>query len=150
MIVLAELTAKQRMFVAEYLVDLNATQACIRAGYSSKTADRIGPELLGKAWVAEAIQEAMIKREKRTLVTADYVLTSLKSVADRCMQAEAILDREGKPTGEYKFDSSGANRSLELLGKNLKLFTDKTEVAGANGGPMELCISVDYGDSEEE
>lgn len=53
-----KLTPKQAMFVKEYLIDLNATQAAIRAGYSARTADRIGPELLGKTSIAEAIQKA--------------------------------------------------------------------------------------------
>jgi phage terminase small subunit len=69
-----KLQPKQRLFVKEYLIDLNATQAAIRAGYSKKTADRIGPELLGKTCIQEAIQKAMKKREERTEITADMVL----------------------------------------------------------------------------
>ena len=57
----AKLTEKQKRFVQEYLVDLNATAAAKRAGYSEKTADRIGPELLGKTCVSAAIQEAIKK-----------------------------------------------------------------------------------------
>ncbi len=68
------LTPKQKRFVAEYLVDLNATAAARRAGYSAKTADRIGPELLGKTCVSEAIQQAIREREKRTEITQDMVL----------------------------------------------------------------------------
>lgn len=68
------LTDKQRRFVDEYLVDLNATQAAIRAGYSEKTASRIGPELLGKTCVSEAIQDGIKARSERTQITADMVL----------------------------------------------------------------------------
>jgi len=68
------LTDKQRRFVDEYLVDLNATQAAIRAGYSERNADKIGPELLGKTRVAEAIQAAQVARADRTQITADKVL----------------------------------------------------------------------------
>lgn len=71
------LTAKQTCFVAEYLVDLNATQAAIRAGYSARNADKIGSQLLGKTRVAEAIQEAMQARNKRTEIDADWVLKRL-------------------------------------------------------------------------
>lgn len=69
-----KLTDKQAKFVEEYLLDLNATQAAIRAGYSAKTADRIGPELLGKTCVADAIRVAQAARSKRTEITADMVL----------------------------------------------------------------------------
>jgi phage terminase small subunit len=122
------LTAKQKMFVKEYLVDLNSTQAAIRAGYSAKTADRIGPELLGKTCVSQAIQEAKQERSDRLDLTADWVLQRFKDISDRCMQAEPVLDREGNETGEYKFDASGANRSTELIGKHLGMFVDKSEV----------------------
>ena len=77
-----KLTAKQQAFVDEYLKDLNATQACIRAGYSAKTADRIGPELLGKTWVAAAIQLGMEKRQKRTGITQDMVLNRWWDIAN--------------------------------------------------------------------
>jgi phage terminase small subunit len=73
----ASLTPKQARFVAEYLVDLNATQAAIRAGYSARNADKIGPELLGKTRVAAAVEEALQARSARTTVTADRVVSEL-------------------------------------------------------------------------
>lgn len=60
------LTPKQQLFVEEYLIDLNATQAAIRAGYSPNNADKIGSELLGKTRVSEAIKIAMAERSRRT------------------------------------------------------------------------------------
>lgn len=78
---MAKLTEKQKRFVQEYLVDLNATAAAKRAGYSAKTADRIGPELLGKTCVSEAIQKAMEKRAARTEITQDRVLQELAAIA---------------------------------------------------------------------
>lgn len=71
------LTAKQERFVAEYLIDLNATQAAIRAGYSEKTADQQGSRLLANVKVAAAIAEAKAKREKRTGITQDRVVAEL-------------------------------------------------------------------------
>lgn len=68
------LTDKQQRFVEEYIIDLNATQAAIRAGYSEKTAYSIGEENLKKPEIAKAIQKAMDKRSKRTEITADMVL----------------------------------------------------------------------------
>ncbi|WP_010094391.1 terminase small subunit [Ornithinibacillus scapharcae] len=75
-----KLTEKQKRFVEEYLIDLNATQAAIRAGYSKKNADKIGPELLGKTRVTEAIEIAKKKRSKRTEITQDRVLNELAKV----------------------------------------------------------------------
>lgn len=75
------LTEKQARFVAEYLVDLNATEAAKRAGYSEKTAYSIGFENLRKPEIQEAIQTAMAQREKRTAITQDRVLQELARVA---------------------------------------------------------------------
>lgn len=74
------LTDKQRRFVGEYLVDLNATQAAIRAGYSQKTAASIGEENLRKPDIANAVQEAQAVRAKRTEITQDMVLRELAKI----------------------------------------------------------------------
>ena len=71
------LTPKQEAFVAEYLVDLNATQAAIRAGYSAKTAGAIGDKLLKKAEIQDRLSEAMDARSQRVEVTADRILREL-------------------------------------------------------------------------
>jgi phage terminase small subunit len=92
---MAELTPKQRLFVAEYLKDLNATQAAIRAGYSAANADKIGSELLGKTRVREEIETAKQKREERTQIDADWVLKRLAA------EAEAdIADLYDEETGD--------------------------------------------------
>lgn len=106
------LTLKQERFVQEYLVDLNATQAAIRAGYSAKTADRIGPELLGKTCVSEAIQKAIKRREKRTEVTQDYVIEKLREIAEK--------DASDGPESDLKYSSK--IKALELLGKHVGAF----------------------------
>ena len=134
------LTAKQERFAAEYLVDLNATQAAIRAGYSKKTAYSIGDENLRKPEIASAIQAEMDKRSERTDITADYVLQSIVSTMERCKQAEAVFNRRGEhvevetPDGgmalAYTFNAMGVLKGAELLGKHLKLFTDKVEHSG--------------------
>ena len=130
---MAELTDKQRKFVSEYLVDLNATQAAIRAGYSERNASKIGPELLGKTGVRAAIEAAQSQREKRTLVTVDYVVSSLREVAERCLQRAPVTNAKGKQVQDeqgrdvWKFDSAGANRALELLGKHVNAFGERKE-----------------------
>lgn len=123
----AKLTPKQALFCKEYLVDLNATQAAVRAGYSKKTAKEIGFENLTKPHLVELIQELMNKRSKKVEIDGDWVLSKLKQVAERCMQEEPVI-AQGEPTGEFKFDSSGANKALELIGKHHKLFTEKIDV----------------------
>lgn len=134
-----QLTPKQRAFVEQYLLDLNATQAAIRAGYSADTAGSIGGENLQKPEIQAAIQAALDERSERTKIDSDYVLQGLKEIAQRCMQRAPVMVRRGKHLVHlvdedgnhvWKFDSSGANRALELLGKNLKLFTDKLEHSG--------------------
>jgi len=132
----AKLTAKQKAFCEEYLVDLNATQAAIRAGYSKHTAKDIACQNLAKLNIAEYITELQAKRSAKTELNAQWVLERLQRVHDRCMQEEAVTDAEGA-TGEYKFEHSGANRSLELIGKHLAMFTEKKELSGPGGGPIE-------------
>lgn len=72
------MTPKQERFVDEYLIDLNATQAAIRAGYSVRTADRIGPELLGKTCVKEAIELRKAGLSLKAEISAEEVIKELK------------------------------------------------------------------------
>ncbi|EKC7897246.1 terminase small subunit [Pseudomonas aeruginosa] len=87
------LTKKQRLFVDEYLIDLNATQAAIRAGYSPRRATEIGYQLLQRPEVAQAIQAAMAERSKRTEVEADYVIRRLREIDE--MDVLDILEDDG-------------------------------------------------------
>ncbi|MBX5757881.1 terminase small subunit [Pseudomonas aeruginosa] len=87
------LTKKQRLFVDEYLIDLNATQAAIRAGYSTRRATEIGYQLLQRPEVAQAIQAAMAERSKRTEVEADYVIRRLREIDE--MDVFDILEDDG-------------------------------------------------------
>ena len=147
-----KLTDKQKEFVRQYLVDLNATQAAIRAGYSMKTAYRQGADLLQKTSIREAIEKAQAKRARRVEVTQDYVLSNLVEVVERTMQRAPVLDRKGEQVTDeegravWMFDAKGANRALELLGKHLGIFTDKVkaEVSGPDGGPVASEIVVRF------
>jgi phage terminase small subunit len=127
-----KLTAKQEAFCEEYMVDMNASQAAIRAGYSDNCSGEIGYENLNKPQIADRIAELQAERTSRTLVDADYVISGLIEVHKRCMQAEPVMVRGEngmEESGEFKFEHSGANKSLELLGKNLGIFTDKLSVS---------------------
>ena len=134
----SKLTQKQGCFVKEYLQDLNATQAAIRAGYSPRTAKQMGTENLAKPVLAAAIQKAMAERAKRTEIDADYVLNSIRETMERCKQAEPVRYQNGDPVmidtpdGEivpaYKFDSTAVLKGAELLGRHLAMFTDRAVV----------------------
>lgn len=85
--------------------------------------------------VADRIAELQAERQSRTEITADYVISGLVKVAERCMQEEAVTTADG-PTGEYKFEHSGANKAYELLGKHLGLFVERKEISGPDGGDI--------------
>jgi phage terminase small subunit len=124
------MTPKQQLFVCEYLVDLNATQAAIRAGYSAKTARSIGSELLTNPDIAAAVQAAADKRSAKAEITAQAVLQNIQRIATRA---------------EADDDWQAALKGNELLGKHLKLFTEKVEHTGANGGPIQVVSGIDRG-----
>ena len=126
----SKLTPKQKLFVQEYLIDLNVTQAAIRAGYSSKTAKGLGARFF-QTGIKSAIEAALAERIKRTEVTQDYVIEGLKEVVERCLQRIAA-DEEGV----WTFNATGANKALELLGKHLGMFKDRIEHTGINGAPL--------------
>jgi phage terminase small subunit len=140
-----KLTDKQALFVKEYLVDLNATQAAIRAGYSSKTANVIGPENLAKPCIAEAVAEAFQKRIDEVEIDASYVLRQAVKLHERCMQEiEPYTDRKGAQITDEKgnplfvFDAGGSAKALDLIGKhvNVKAFMSKMELTGKDGAPL--------------
>lgn len=145
------LTPKQEMFCREYLVDLCATQAAIRAGYSAKTAGSMSVKLVAKSAIQQRIQELRVEREKRVSVTADYVLTSIVDTMERCKQAEPVLDREGLPTGEFKFDSGAVLKGAELLGRHLAMWTDRQRIEDPDGNalPVLKLVVQKGGDGEQ-
>ena len=162
-----ELTPKQAAFVQEYLIDLNATQAAIRAGYSEKNADKIGSELLGKTRIQTAIQAALKRRAKRTEITQDRVLRELAKLAFSDLraftewgEAQGILLKDsveleddeaacvaevaqiaGKDGRSLRFKLHSKEKALELLGKHLGLFTDKLDIAGS----LDIVVKVPSG-----
>lgn len=117
-----KLTTKQRLFVEAYLANPNATQAAIKAGYSEKTAYSQGQRLLKNVEIAKLIGE----RVESVVMSADEVLTELAAIAK----------------GGYSTYKGDKLKALELVGKHHKLFTDKTELTGANGGPVETTATI--------
>lgn len=123
------LTPKQEMFVQEYLKDLNATQAAIRAGYSEHTAQEQGSRLLSNAMVKTLVEQGLKRVTDKAEVTAVWVRERLRENVLRSMQAEPVIDAEGNETGLYRYAGNVANRALELLGKDQGMFTDRLEVS---------------------
>ena len=110
------LTAKQKAFVQEYLVDLNATQAARRAGYKNS---EIGRQLLTNTNVSSAIQTALKAREKRTEVTQDYVINKLREIVEK--------EASDGPDSELRY--ANKIRALELLGKHTGAFDARVSAA---------------------
>jgi phage terminase small subunit len=113
------LTPKQERFVAEYLIDLNATQAAIRSGYSEKTARSQGQRMLTNVDIVAAVAGAQGDRTERTNITQDYVLESIFSAMERCKQADS-------------FNATGVFKGAELLGKHLGMFQGENQSVTVN------------------
>jgi phage terminase small subunit len=111
------LTAKQKIFVQEYLVDLNATQAAIRAGYSPKTANRTASENLSKPDIQAAIHKSMQKREKRVEVNQDYVISKLFEITEK--------EASDMPESDLKYGNK--IKAIELLGKHVGAWDRKDD-----------------------
>lgn len=167
---MAKMTEKQKRFVEEYLIDLNATQAAIRAGYKrSEYTDTNANKLLENTSVAEAIEKAMAERSKRTGINQDRVVEELAKLA--FVNAADVIDvntatvlKDAKPEDlaciqsvKVKKTTKGKDTieerevrfydkkdSLVQLGKHLGMFKDKLELEA----DMELNVNIDYGDSE--
>lgn len=116
MITTQELTDKQARFCEEYLIDLNATRAAIRAGYSEKTAREQAAQNLSKLNIQEKIAELKAERAKRTEMTQDSVIQELAAVARAEIKGVRAVDKL---------------KALELLGKHLGMFVERYEVNAA-------------------
>ena len=121
-------TPKQERFIQEYLIDLNATQAAIRAGYSEKTATEQGARLLTIVKVKEAIEAAKAQRAKQAKITAEQVLADIVSIQKAAMSMKH--DNDGN---EVMTNPNAALKAAELLGKHLGMWTDKIDHSSKDG-----------------
>lgn len=146
---MAKMTAKQMRFCDEYLIDLNATQAAIRAGYSKKTARKIGQENLTKRDIRQYIDARMAEKESELIADQDEVLRYLTSVMrGESRSSVVVVESLGDFMSEARElekapDEKERLKAAELLGKRYGLYTDRVE----QDVDMELNITVDYGDS---
>jgi len=153
---MARLSLKQKIFCDEYLIDLNATQAAIRAGYSSKAAKEIGSENLTKPNIRAYIGKSIAERSRRTGINQDRVIRELARIAfinptdiinvDEAtlrentteddtaaiasIRVKSIPTKEGLGT-EREIKFADKLKALELLGKHLGMFKDKIELSGS-------------------
>ena len=145
-----KMTAKQRRFCEEYLIDLNATQAAIRAGYSKKNAQNIASENLAKPIIRKYIGAKMAKKDSELIAKQDEVLRYLTSVLrGESVGTEIVVEGTGGGCSEARTmqkEPSEKDRlkAAELLGKRYGLFTDKVDM----NADAELTITVDYGDGD--
>ena len=130
---MAKMTAKQQLFCDEYLVDLNATQAAIRAGYLEKSARVTASKLLTNANIQKYIAERMAEKESSLIADQDEVLKYLTSVLRGETQSEVVVV-EGSGFGNSEArtmkkapDEKERLKAAELLGKRYGLYTEKVE-----------------------
>lgn len=163
-VLLDGMTAKQRRFCDEYLIDLNATQAAIRAGYSEKNARNIASENMTKPNIREYIDQRMAEKEAELIADQDEVLKYLTATMRR-EKKESVVVTISEERSMYAPDDNGtmrkqtikketpriveiparlsdANKAAELLGKRYSLFTDRVET----DVDMDLNITIDYGE----
>lgn len=144
------MTEKQKRFCDEYLIDLNATQAAIRAGYSERTAYRTGADNLIKPQVKEYISARMEEKEKELIADQDEVLKYLTSVLRGESQSEiVVVENVGDFRSEARAmqkapDEKERLKAAELLGKRYGLYTDRVDL----DADTELHVTIDYGDGE--
>lgn len=153
-----KLTKKQEMFVEEYIIDLNATQAAIRAGYSKKTAGQIGEQNLKKLEIQQAINERLAEKKEKLIMKQDEILERLTQQGRREATDYQVVITE-KPVTNEKGDvvaieklpeivevptqNKDVIKALETLGKYYVMWTDKQEVTQRN-------IEINIGDYNDE
>lgn len=171
---MTKLTDKQQCFVDEYLIDLNATQAAIRAGYSAKTADQQGSRMLANVKVKQAVAEKQAQRSKRTGVNQDRVVLELAKVAFAkmtdivdskgrikedaspddlaCIESIKYKESDNEYGGSVEREVKIASKlkALELLGKHLGMWSDKFNVTVEKSEKLDDIISQLGGEGLEE
>ena len=168
---MGKLTPRQSMFVKEYLVDLNGTQAAIRAGYSPRTANEQAARLLANVNISDAVASGMAKRAAKVEINADYVLARLAEI-DRMDVLDIMSDDMAlKPVSAWPsswrrylsgFDVAEMKdgqdaigvlkkikwpdkvKNLELLGKHVGVgaFTEKVQLSGPDSGPVQIGFKI--------
>lgn len=168
------MTKKQKRFVEEYLIDLNATQAAIRAGYSPDTAQEQSSRLLSNVMIKAAVDQEMAERSKRTGINADRIVRELAKIAlvntgkvinveDATIRDDATDDdlaavqsvkvkKSYSETGEMterEVRMSDKVRALELLGRHLGMWNDKLQLYNLDAEKSKLDNIIEQMRGEE-
>ena len=132
-----QISERQLKFIDEYFVDLNGTQAAIRAGYAAHTANITASKLLAKPSILARVNQRRLELQEKTQITQEWVLNRLLEISNKCVQAVPVmefdpvakemrqkkaLNDKGEEVGVFMFDSNGANKATELIGKHLGFF----------------------------
>lgn len=146
------MTDRQERFCREYVIDYNGTQAAIRAGYREKTAGSTANENLKKPEILARVRELQAEQVERLSISADWVVLKLMETLEQCMAAVPVMvwDPEAKckvESGDYVFDSKGALRALELIGKHIGMF-NLPHRPGEKDGPVKIIDDIPRGEGD--
>ena len=154
-----KLTDKQKRFIDEYVIDFNATQAAIRAGYSKRTANEQGSQNLAKVSIQAELQKKCKKIEEKSDLSQQWVLDRLEEITDRCLQRipvmyfdkekkEYVQEKDADGEGVWTFQPTGANKAVENIGRHLGMFNDKLTLDGTVNSVVTIFELPDNGRSD--
>ena len=148
---MSALRGRHEKFCQEYVIDYNGTQAAIRAGYEKQSARQQASRLLSQEDILSRIMELQADQVKRLSISQDYVVMQLLDTYKSCREAAPVMKYdydlgEMVETGLYQFDSKGALRALELLGKHLGMYGPKSAPVGQNGGNLLARLTKETGE----
>lgn len=128
---MSALSGKHERFCQEYVIDYNGTQAAIRAGYAQASAKQQAYKLLQREDIKARIRDLQSEQVERLNITSDYVVLQLLETYKCCREPTPVLEwdydaGEMVETGKYQFDSKGALKSLEMIGKHLGMFEKRS------------------------
>ena len=140
---------KHEFFCLEYIKDFNGTRAYLDTGYkvAYSTARTESGKLLAKPDIIARVKELIAERAERLCLSSDNVVLRLVDIYEKCMTEKPVMafnytTKQMEETGEYVFDSKGALKAMELIGRHLGMFNDKLDL----NVPVSITVKRDYGD----
>ncbi len=116
-----------RRFADKYFETLNGKESAIYAGFAENSAKVQASQLLQRDDIQEYLQSLRAEYAEKSGISKLWIIERFKTISDRCVQEEPVFDSKGEPTGEFKFDSSGANNATAHLGKIIGVFEKDNE-----------------------